>query len=64
MTLNKKQRYYIGKALVLIYQIIILPFAIVHVFLNLWHEKITDFIVGNIISWIKKGKDEKRDRTI
>lgn len=61
MALNKRQRYYIGKTIVLIYQIIILPFAIVRVFLEFWRNNITDFIIGNIISWIKQGKDEKRN---
>lgn len=61
MALNKRQRYYIGRTIVLIYQIIILPFAIVRVFLEFWHNNITDFIIGNIISWIKQGKDEKRN---
>ena len=61
MALNKRQRYYIGRTIVLIYQIIILPFAIVRVFLEFWRNNITDFIIGNIISWIKQGKDEKRN---
>ncbi len=56
MTLNKRQRYYIGKILFVPVQIIALPFALIRVFLEFLHENITETIAGIIQCWILQGE--------